>query len=125
MRQLRFRRILQRLARSPSLFWQTRVHRRIDAGVAADLGILSEQDEGRFLQSVETVATDFVDDISAVQKGDKTSAEFLEKFGHLRPRTYDILSEKYDAVRSSWFTEGAAQPRRKRSRSATTDQGHQ
>lgn len=77
------------------------------------LGILSEQDEGRFLQSVETVATDFVDDMSAVQKGDKTSLEFLEKFGHLRPGTYDILSERYDAVQSSWFTDGVAPPSEK------------
>ena len=43
------------------------VHRRIDAASRCRLGILSEQDEGRFLQSVETVATDFVDGCSAVQ----------------------------------------------------------
>ncbi len=55
--------------------------------------------EDRFLQlkrSVRTIAGDMMDDLrDAVIHPDNRPA-FLERYGHLRPGAYDILSDRYD-----------------------------
>ncbi|MDA7720326.1 PEP-utilizing enzyme [Alphaproteobacteria bacterium] len=49
-----------------------------------------------FLASVRTVASDFTSDMDLVRLNQLTKADFLEKYGHLRPGTYDITSKKYN-----------------------------
>ena len=49
------------------------------------------------LQSVETVATDFLDDIARVNALTLSEDAFWDIYGHLRPGSYDICSPRYDS----------------------------
>lgn len=57
---------------------------------------LDERDGDAFQRGVHTVATDFVIHMQAVVDGTMKAADFLELYGHLRPGTYDITSQRYD-----------------------------
>lgn len=48
-----------------------------------------------FLQSINTVAGDLVTDTHALSTDALTKEDFLERYGHLRPGTYDIVSARY------------------------------
>ena len=43
--------------------------------------------------NIKTISSEFIEDINNLKMNDKNF--FLNKYGHLRPGTYDILSEKY------------------------------
>jgi hypothetical protein len=72
------------------------------------LGILTQQDYGRFLGSLETVTNRLKEDVAAMSRGDLERGEFLERYGHLRPGTYDILSPRYDEDFERYFGRQAA-----------------
>ena len=55
--------------------------------------ILSNDDVSKFLMNIKTISSEFIEDINNLKMNDKNF--FLNKYGHLRPGTYDILSEKY------------------------------
>ena len=55
--------------------------------------ILSNQDVSEFLMNIKTISSEFIIDIKKLNKKNKDI--FFEKYGHLRPGTYDILSKKY------------------------------
>ncbi len=59
--------------------------------------VLSEVDVNQFIATVHTVAAEFVSDLSNMHGGRISRDVFLERYGHLRPGTYDIASERYDA----------------------------
>ncbi|MBF0382357.1 MAG: pyruvate, phosphate dikinase [Magnetococcales bacterium] len=59
-------------------------------------GILSDDDAATFMGGIQTVATELLDDLDAVHDGTMSRAEFLDRYGHLRPGTYDICSYRYD-----------------------------
>ncbi len=59
-------------------------------------GVLGAQEVGQFQRDIATVATDLIKDSNEMAHGEMTKAEFLERYGHLRPGTYDILSLRYD-----------------------------
>lgn len=63
-----------------------------------DSGLISETEKSIFLKSLNTVAKQMTNNIAG---GDKQS--FLEKYGHLRPGTYDILSKRYDENYDRYF----------------------
>ena len=60
------------------------------------MGVFSEEESEQFLRSVHTVATDVVKDMQRLSSGAIEQIEFLSRYGHLRPGTYDILSPRYD-----------------------------
>jgi len=64
-------------------------------------GVISVQQRADYLRSVATVATAYRDDGASLQGGNLTQAAFLERYGHLRPGTYDITVPSYadDPVR--------------------------
>jgi hypothetical protein len=53
--------------------------------------IFSQDDYEKFIGSISTISKDLIRDKQFVPKED-----FLLKYGHLRPGTYDILSKSYD-----------------------------
>lgn len=61
-------------------------------------GVLSEEDVARFQSGVRTVASEFLDQMHALQRGEVSRDEFMRRYGHLRPGTYDILSPRYDQM---------------------------
>lgn len=61
-------------------------------------GVISKEDYQDFMNDVETVNTNMNHDLLTMTKQD-----FLEKYGHLRPGTYDINSLRYDEASELYF----------------------
>jgi len=59
-------------------------------------GALKEEDSHRFMRSVRTVSSNFVSDLERTASGDMEMSFLLQRYGHLRPGTYDVLSPRYD-----------------------------
>ena len=57
---------------------------------------LSPKDLENFMHSIQTVATELAREIHAVTTGEISEQNFLARYGHLRPGTYDIASWRYD-----------------------------
>ncbi len=72
-------------------------------------GALSAGDVARFQAGVRTVAGDLVDDMRRLQAGVLSREEFMLRYGHLRPGTYDILSPRYDQMQDFATSGGASQ----------------
>ena len=69
--------------------------------------ILSAAEADSLMASVRTVAGEMADDCRDLVAGDLGREAFLERYGHLRPGTYDILSARYDQ-RDDLFTGATA-----------------
>ena len=67
-------------------------------------GIFTEDEVRRIQSGIRTVASDLVDDMIRLQNGEISRGFFMERYGHLRPGTYDILSLRYDQIEG--FGEG-------------------
>ena len=64
-----------------------------------DEGIISLSSYHNFLNSIQTVASAFNEDLAAFQSGEMSEREFFNSYGHLRPGTYDITAPRYDMIR--------------------------
>jgi glutamine kinase len=62
------------------------------------VGVLSAEEYATFMGSLDTVGSRIGDDFAQLPK-----AEFLARYGHLRPGTYDILSPRYDEAPELYF----------------------
>jgi phosphohistidine swiveling domain-containing protein len=62
------------------------------------LGIITNDEINHFQATIQTVASDLVDDMRSLQLGELTMVEFMLRFGHLRPGTYDITSQRYSQM---------------------------
>ena len=60
--------------------------------------ILTNDEVNQIQASVKTVASDLVDDMRFLQLGELSNSDFMERYGHLRPGTYDIMSHRYDQM---------------------------
>lgn len=60
--------------------------------------ILTENEYNSFLNSLNTVSKQMSIDLINLNK-----EEFLKNYGHLRPGTYDILSDRYDESYDTYF----------------------
>ncbi len=60
--------------------------------------IISEEDYNSFLSTLSTVSSSLVNDFNILNK-----KQFLKKYGHLRPGTYDILSKSYKDGFNEYF----------------------
>ena len=61
-------------------------------------GILKHADVTRLQGSISTVASEFLGNIELLRSGHLHRTDFMRRFGHLRPGTYDILSPRYDQM---------------------------
>tara|TARA_Y100000389_G_scaffold201899_1_gene245727 strand:+ start:191 stop:2548 length:2358 start_codon:yes stop_codon:yes gene_type:complete len=64
------------------------------------LNIITRDEVNQILGSIQTVASELVDDMYLLQVNKLSINDFLKKFGHLRPGTYDIMSLRYDQMNS-------------------------
>lgn len=62
------------------------------------VGIITAEEEARFMSSLSTVGSRLVRDFSTLSK-----ETFLQTYGHLRPGTYDIRSSRYDEMPDQYF----------------------
>jgi phosphohistidine swiveling domain-containing protein len=63
-----------------------------------DQDVLTASEAQQFQAGIRTVASELVDDMHLLQVGKLARTEFMAKYGHLRPGTYDILSRRYDQM---------------------------
>jgi len=61
-----------------------------------DKDVIDKEFYNGFLNSINTVATSIKSDFSLLRQGELSKEEFLKRYGHLRPGTYDITSTRYD-----------------------------
>ncbi|MEI7493885.1 MAG: PEP/pyruvate-binding domain-containing protein [Alphaproteobacteria bacterium] len=62
------------------------------------VGILNADERLQFLNSLDSVSTTMTQDLKRLDR-----EHFLNKYGHLRPGTYDILSPRYDETPDIYF----------------------
>jgi glutamine kinase len=61
-------------------------------------GVITNDEVNQIQASVQTVASELVDDMYSMQIGAMSNGEFMTIYGHLRPGTYDIMSLRYDQM---------------------------
>ena len=62
-------------------------------------GIMNKEEYNLFFKSLNTVSKSLVKDKNILSKKD-----FISKYGHLRPGTYDILSKNYEQNYDNYFS---------------------
>ena len=62
------------------------------------VGILNQEEYEKFMRQLDTVNSQMQYDLYNLEIN-----EFLKKYGHLRPGTYDILSPRYDEMPEKYF----------------------
>lgn len=68
-----------------------------------DSDIITHSDYERLLNSINTVTKKLKSDLMRMKNGEISRDLFFERYGHLRPGTYDILSKRYDENFESYF----------------------
>jgi len=66
------------------------------------VGIINETDYYDYMAELNTVGSQMT-----VDKQSLSQQKFIEKYGHLRPGTYDILSPRYDSMPEMYFTDAS------------------
>ncbi len=66
--------------------------------------IISKTEYDKFMNSLNTVSKELNSDLYKLSKNLVTREEFLSDYGHLRPGTYDILSQRYDENFEGYFS---------------------
>ena len=61
-----------------------------------EISNVKKLDIDKFMNSISTPVTEFQNDLYNLEIKKITKANFLGKYGHLRPGTYDITIERYD-----------------------------
>lgn len=63
---------------------------------AVSKGAIAEERIQEFRRSFKTVAGEMSEDFQSVFRNEITQEEYLKKYGHLRPSSYDIMSPNYN-----------------------------
>ena len=69
-----------------------------------ELNIINENEYNHFLGSLNTITSEMEKDLSDLSFNLISKEKFLEKYGHLRPGTYDIMSPRYDENFENYFS---------------------
>jgi len=63
-----------------------------------DISNIKKSEIDKFMNSISTPVTEFQNDLFNLKMKKITKTEFLDKYGHLRPGTYDIAIKRYDKM---------------------------
>lgn len=66
-------------------------------------GVITDDQLDRLQEGIPTIAHELSQDMERLREGSIDSGEFLVRYGHLRPGTYDIDSPRYDEVPANYF----------------------
>ena len=77
------------------------------------MSIITENEYHAYMAGLSTVSKKISNDSDMLGKGELSKEEFLEKYGHIRPGTYDILSPRYDEAFEQYFGAGISGGSRK------------
>ncbi len=70
------------------------------------MSIITENEYHAYMAGLSTVSKKISVDSDRMREGKLSKEEFLEKYGHIRPGTYDILSPRYDEAFEQYFGAG-------------------
>ena len=70
-----------------------------------EVGVLTAEERTTFMASVDAIGSRIGRDFAQL-----TRADFLARYGHLRPGTYDILSPRYDEAPDLYFDWSGPRP---------------
>ena len=113
--------LTSKLSKIDKIYWLTEYCKRYGtlpfAGIAraafistqilkslVDINVLNKKEYNDFLRSLKTITSEMGDDLNKLVSSKITQKNFLDKYGHLRPGTYDILSPRYDESFDSYFS---------------------
>jgi len=113
--------LTSKLSKIDKIYWLTEYCKRYGtlpfAGIAraafistqilkslVDINVLNKKEYNDFLRSLKTITSEMGDDLNKLVSNKMTKNNFLDKYGHLRPGTYDILSPRYDESFDSYFS---------------------
>lgn len=68
-----------------------------------DLGIIASNEYDLYMNSLNTINKEMNLDLQKYYAGEVSKEQFLERYGHIRPGTYDILSRRYDEAFEEYF----------------------
>lgn len=68
-----------------------------------NVGILTEEEKGVYMNSLHTVNRELSESLEKLRRRELSEEAFLEKYGHIRPGTYDIMSPRYDETFEQYF----------------------
>ncbi len=69
------------------------------------IGIFDENEYNQYMNSLNTINKQMNNDLQKFYEGKFSREDFLNKYGHIRPGTYDILSKRYDENFDEYFSE--------------------
>lgn len=78
------------------------------------IGMISKKEYDAYMNSLDTVNKKMNYDLEKYDRGEVTKEAFLEKYGHIRPGTYDIMSKRYDEAFEEYFEKGISISRNER-----------
>lgn len=65
--------------------------------------IISINNVEKFENNLNTITKKMLNDIDLVKKNKISKKIFMKEYGHLRPGTYDITSQRYDQIKNFFF----------------------
>lgn len=68
------------------------------------MGIIGKEEYDSYMNSLDTVNKQMNYDLRSYCHNGMTKEQFLKKYGHIRPGTYDILSKRYDEGFKEYFS---------------------
>lgn len=80
-----------------------------------ELNIINSKEYNDFLISLNTITSEMEEDLNDLSLNSISKKEFLKKYGHLRPGTYDILSPRYDEKFENYFSKIKSKQKKKAS----------
>jgi phosphohistidine swiveling domain-containing protein len=69
------------------------------------IGIITEEEYNLYMNSLNTVNKQMNHDLYEYYRGEISKEDFLKKYGHIRPGTYDIMSRRYDEAFEEYFSQ--------------------
>ncbi len=69
-----------------------------------DTGIITCNEYDAYMNSLDTVNRQMSCDLKKYHNGEMSREQFLDKYGHIRPGTYDIMSKRYDEAFDEYFS---------------------
>jgi len=63
-----------------------------------DVSKIKKNEIEKIMNSISTSVTEFQEDLALLNREEISQEEFLVKYGHLRPGTYDITVQRYDKM---------------------------
>ena len=73
------------------------------------VGVFSDEECETLLGSIPTIASELSRDMAQHRSGHLSTETLLERYGHLRPGSYDIASPNYNSSASMFATDSAGQ----------------